>query len=253
MTRTSPAVMACATALIILIGLAGDARDVFASGVGGTISLGRASGNTVEVNTTQAANAWSRFGIHVRTSVSGGVELTDIAGAGGTALGGQWVCLPSVPAEGEYVFGCAGLDSQSITAPSMLALLTFRASGNGCIGVSLVAAPGDTALDTYTVDAATTTAQAVVVSTAAARVLVGAGTAADCSAPGALPATGSGNIPRAGALLWLGLLAVAGGALSVGLGVHGRRAYRVRPAALDLERPSARVLVRLHGTSVHPQ
>jgi hypothetical protein len=244
--------MACATALIILIGLAGDARDVSANGVGGTISLGTVSGNTVEVNTTRAVNAWSRFGIHVRTSVSRGVELTDIVGAGNVALG-PWVCLPTVPAEGEYVFGCAGLESQSITAPSMLALLTFRAAGNGCIGVSLVAAPGDTALDTYTVDAATTTAQAVIVSTATARILIGAGTAADCSAPGALPATGSGAIPRASDWSWLQLLAVTCGAVSVGLGVRGRRARQVRPGALNLGRPPARVVARSDVRLVHPQ
>jgi hypothetical protein len=167
-------------AVLVLLGLLGTTRMVAAAGRGGTISLGAASGNTVEVDTTAAADGWSGYNIHVTTRGSPGVALTRITATQGAALPGQGFCASTVPVTGEYVSSCVGLESQSVTAAGSLAKVTVAATGNGCIGVSLVSAPGDTTLGTYTIDSATSTAQAVTVSTATAKILVGAGTAAAC-------------------------------------------------------------------------
>jgi hypothetical protein len=174
LTRTS------IVAVLVLLGLLGATRSVSAEGRGGTISLGAVSGNTVEVGTTAAADSWNGFNIHVTTRTSPGVALTQISATRSTALPGQWFCPSSVPAAGEYVFACIGLEQQSVSAPASLASFTFAATGNGCIGVRLVSAPGDDLLDTFTMDSATSTVQAVTVSTAPAKILIGAGTAADC-------------------------------------------------------------------------
>lgn len=176
LTRTSIIVA------LALLGLVGAARGVSAAGRGGTIAFGAVSGNTVEVNTTAAADGWSAFNIHIAARPSPGVALTGITAAKGTALQGEWGCASPAPLAGESLFACVGVGSQSVTAPGSLASFTFAATGNGCMGVSLVRVPGDPLLDTFTVDSATSTPQAGTVSTTPARILVGTGTAADCTA-----------------------------------------------------------------------
>lgn len=167
-------------AALVLLSLLGATRGVSAEGRGGTISLGAVSGNTVEVKTTAAADGWSAFNIHIAARPSPGVVLTGISAVKGAALPGEWVCPSAVPAAGEYLFACSA--PQSVTAAGSLASITVAATGNGCIGVSLVSVPGDPLLDTFTVDSATYAAQTVTVSTTTAKILVGSGTAADCPA-----------------------------------------------------------------------
>src|SRR4029079_11837446 len=78
-------------------------------------------------------------------------------------------------------YGCVGLDGQSITAAGLLATFAVSASGNGCVEILLVSAPGDATFDTYTIDEAANDAQANAVDTTTkAKVLIGTGTLAQC-------------------------------------------------------------------------
>jgi hypothetical protein len=170
-------------------------RHASADGVGGTISLGAIGGTTtaptVEVNTTapNVADGWSGFNVHVGSLASSGVTLGSITAVIGTGLTGSVFCPAlSTPAAGEAIYACTSIAGQFITSAGQLAVFTFNATGNGCIQVKLFHVPGDANLDTYTVDANTSSIQAVVVSTISAKLPVGTGTLADCGAiPTATP------------------------------------------------------------------
>ena len=163
------------------------------TGVGGTISLGAASGASVPVSTTAATDAYAGFNIHARAVASPGVTLTGLSAnaAGSTILSmgdeSSVFCHGSVPAPGDFVFACAALNGQSTPAPGLLATLAIVASGNGCVAVRLItvaASNSDVAhLNTYTVNAplAATEMQANTVDASVINILVGSGVFADCA------------------------------------------------------------------------
>lgn len=172
-------------ALVALSSQHAGSPSASAAGVGGTLSLGPASANTVPVNTTTATNQWSGYNIYISTGTSSGVALTSIAGANGTLLTGSTVCGASTPLPSDKVWGCGS--ASTVTASGLLATFTFNASGNGCITAVLVAgnsaSPDYAVVGTFTMDAVTRTPQANVVSSAIINVLFGTGTSADCVAP----------------------------------------------------------------------
>jgi hypothetical protein len=151
-----------------------------ATGTGPNIWLQTVSANVVRVNATADSAGWTAFNVHLSTQVSGGVTLNGISSANGLSLTGQTFCATAAPSATESILGCAGLAQQSITNNGSLADFTFAATGNGCITVAAVSAPGDTALDTYTVDASTITPQPVTITNANVNVLVGTGTVSNC-------------------------------------------------------------------------
>jgi hypothetical protein len=151
-----------------------------ATGTGPNLWLQTVSANVVRVNATAASVGWTAFTIHVSTQVSGGVTLNAISSANGLALAGQTFCATATPSAGESILGCTGTAQQSIANNGSLADFTFDATGNGCITVTAISMPGDVALDTYTVDASSTTPQAVTITNATANVLIGTGAIPDC-------------------------------------------------------------------------
>ena len=170
-------------ALIVLFSNIGGVPTASATGTGGTISLGTVSGADVPVNTTATTDAYSGFNMHVTTNISPGAALTSIVGSdvGGTIqVQGNTFCSSSTPAAGQRVFGCVALEFQNSSSAGLLATLTVTGSGNGCIQVTLVTGFVDQNLNTYTVNDADNSAQAVTVSSAVANVLVGSGILSDC-------------------------------------------------------------------------
>lgn len=172
----------------LLIGLTASRGDpASAAGTGPTIAFGAPSGTTLPVNAaTVSPDAWNGFNIHVATNVSGGVTLSSItSNATGSSLieagdSSTIFCTGSNPAPGERAFACTALAGQTRTAAGLLGNFVFNASGNGCIDVSLVSMPGDSVLDTYTVNANDSSAQSNVLSATVAKVLVGTGVVGDC-------------------------------------------------------------------------
>jgi hypothetical protein len=173
--------------MIVVVSGTGSSRTASADGVGGTISLGAVGGTTtapnVSVNTSapNVTDGWSGFNIHVGYVASAGVTPGSISAVVGTGLTGSVFCpAVSTPVAGERIYPCTGISGQFITTAGQLAVLTFNATGNGCIQVTLINVAGDPNLGTYTVDANTSSAQSNVVSTVAAYLPVGTGSIFDC-------------------------------------------------------------------------
>ncbi len=152
-----------------------------ATGTGPAIAPGTVSGTTVPINAGVSTDPWNGFNVHVHSAAGGGATVTSIAGnTSGTILAGSVFCS-TTGALPEYVYGCVGLASQTITAAGLLANFVVNASGNGCVEINLVTVPGDATLDTYTIDVGAGDAQANTVDTATkAKVLIGTGVLADC-------------------------------------------------------------------------
>lgn len=183
----SSLVVGCILAALLVAATVMRGDPARAAGTGPTIALDTPTGTTLPVSaTTVSPDAWNGFNIHIATDVSGGVTLTSItSNSTGSSLieagdSSSIFCTGSNPAPGERAFACTALSGQTRTAAGLLANFIFNASGNGCIDVVLVSMPGDSVLDTYTVDAADTTAQSNALSPTVAKVLIGTGVVADC-------------------------------------------------------------------------
>ena len=159
----------------------GGATPTSATGTGPAISPGTVSGTNVPINAGVSTDPWNGFNLHVHANVSGGLTLTSITGSSsGSVLAGSVFCS-STGLLPDDVFGCVGLAGQSITTAGLLGTFAIAASGNGCAEVTLVIAPGDATMDTYTIDVGGGDAQANTVDTVTkAKVLFGTGTLADC-------------------------------------------------------------------------
>ena len=195
MRLASPVAGAVAALLILAAGVAIFQRDTAqALGSGPGIALGAVSGADIPVNaTTVATDPYDGFNIHIHMFISAGVSLTNVtADNTGTIVPGTLFCpAPAAPAglPDDRVYGCTVTTSESTIASGLLTTLTIVATGNGCVAVNLEEdVTEDPILDTYTINAADSTAQSNSVDTATVReVLIGTGTAGDCSPPTPTP------------------------------------------------------------------
>ena len=161
---------------------------LFALACAPSIGLGSTSGNQVPVNSEAAVllpEEYRAVNVHVHMDISAGVNLASVAlDSSGSILPSPLFCAgPAVPAglPNDRVFGCTVLGDGSTAAGGLLSLLTFNSTGNGCIVVSLVQAPGNALLGTYTLGNTSATPQNNTVDVATRRqVLVGSGTPGDC-------------------------------------------------------------------------
>ncbi len=190
---------------LVFAGESGSVSPVGATGTGGAISFGLVSGTTVSVNTTETIDPYGSFNLHVSAKLSPGVQLASIVGndaapsQGTLSSLGQTFCASFTPATWEEVFGCTAFVGQTTTASGVLATMSFNATGDGCIVTTLLTGFTDSypprpsaALNTYTMNSADSTEQSVIVSTATAEIMVGAGVQADClvaTGPPTPPAT----------------------------------------------------------------
>jgi hypothetical protein len=167
---------------------------------GGVVSLGAVGGSgdarTIEVVTDAATAPWSGYNIHIATTAGSGVTVNSITGVNGSLLTAtpSALCFGSNPSPGQRILGCAtvGDGRASIASAGQLALFTFNTTGDGCLVVELVDAPGDQTAGTYTIDRGTSLPQANAVNTSAKTMLVGTGEGGDCPAP-ARPTNAAAN------------------------------------------------------------
>src|SRR4029078_5151609 len=111
-----------ALAAFLAITLSG-APSTGATGVGPAISPGPVSGTNVPITAGVSVDTWNGFNLHVHADVSGGVTLSSLTGSSSgsiLAAGGSVFCT-STGTLPEKVYGCVGLDGQSITAAGLLA------------------------------------------------------------------------------------------------------------------------------------
>ena len=168
-----------------------NATNTPASGSGGTISLGAVGGGgnarTIEVVTGAATDPWSGYNIHIATTAGGGLTLNSITDLNGPLLTAtpSPLCFGSTPSDGQRILGCAtiGDGRASIAAAGQLAVFTFNTTGDGCLVMNLINAPGNQTTDTYTIDRTTSLPQTNVVDTTSKTILVGTGQEGDCPAP----------------------------------------------------------------------
>jgi sugar lactone lactonase YvrE len=194
-------VLLCAFALVVAATSGSSPYSTAsAAGGGGVISLGAVDGNTIQVNVGAPNDPYVGFNLHIHVDVGEGVNLTSIDGGSTETVlsvtpdGSDIICASGLTIP-DRLFGCTGLADQAITTGGLLATFTLNATGNGCIQVHLVAVSdgtvGASILDTYTIDATTSTAQSNDVSVAPSNVVIGSGSASDCLA--IVPATPTGT------------------------------------------------------------
>ena len=174
-----------AVAAIVLA--ARDAGPARATGIGPNIELGTPVGLTAPVlATTAAVDPYSGFNIHVTTNASAGVSVSTLSfSAAGIIIGepGEFFCTQATPKPDDRIIGCVNIAGGAVVSTGLLATLVVAATGDGCVYVGLISVPGDTSADTYTVNAANSSAQSNVVGLTPVYVLVGTGIVADCPGP----------------------------------------------------------------------
>ena len=196
-------------ALIMATLVFAGSRPASATGTGPAISIGSAVGGQIPVSAgTTVANAYKGHNVHVHVAAGGTAALTDISGAVTGSVYSSFskapFCTKGTPTgmPNDRILACTLLGSDSTSAGGVLQTLTFTATGNGCLDVSLVTdSGGSPTLNTFTINAADNTQQANTVDTTTVRqLLVGTGTAADCpsSTGGGGTGGGGGFIPGGG-------------------------------------------------------
>ena len=85
-------------------------------------------------------------------------------------------CSKASPAANDRVIGCLSLSATTTTSTGLLATVVITASGDGCVYVGSITAPGDASRNTFTLNPVDSTMQTNTVSTELAHVLVGSGT-----------------------------------------------------------------------------
>lgn len=190
------------TALFSVVG--GSPTGVQAAGTGGTISFGAVSTNTVPVNTTTTTDTYSGFNVSVATNVSPGVTLTNITASAVGSIVSQTgdpsdisdlFCSSGTFASGTRNFGCTGTAGQAITTAGLLTTLTFVATGDGCVQASLRSGNVDQNLNTYTINFDDSSAQATIVGSGVANILIGTGVIGDCGSAAATPTATATETP----------------------------------------------------------